>query len=750
MHSKPSDFWRSRFYPGRPGHRVNRRIRRHVAVLTTTCLLAAADPVWPYSLPDFEEVRASFQPSDLVVLDRHGEAVAAVRVDYAERRGRWVALSDVSAAMRQAVLLSEDRRFHEHGGVDWRAVAAAGWDWIWGGARRGASTVSMQLVAMLDTSLQRPAGGRSLNQKLSQARRAWQLEATWTKTQILEAYLNLAAFRGELRGIDSASRVMFGKHPHGLDRRESAVAAALLRGPNAEPGRVVHRACAILQESVGQQACSGLEPYVHQWLHATSRPAVDQPSLAPHFSRVVAAKLKRHSGGELLTTLDAPLQREAVSSVRRHLAGMGNTRLTDAAVVVLDNHSGEVLAYVGSSGSVSAAGEVDHVRALRQAGSTLKPFLYALALEARHLTAASLLNDAALDVETASGLYVPRNYDLAHAGLVSVRRALAASLNIPAVRTLMMVGPAPFADRLRRLGLPLVHDGDHYGYSLSLGSADVDLLSLTNAYRVLAQGGYYSEPRVVTGEGEAMQPPLLVIDPLASWVVGDILSDREARAPTFGLESALSTRFWSAVKTGTSKDMRDNWSIGWSARHTVGVWVGNSGGLSMRDVSGVTAAAPIWHELMSYLHARQPSHRPPPPASLEHRHITFADDLEAPRAEFFLPGTALARVEPLPPSASGKSRITRPIANTVIALDPDLPIENQRLALRAAPAALGRQPLQWRIGATVVAQGASAYWLPRVGRHRIVLQDAAGVVMDEVQIQVRGLPHMRPPGINGN
>ena len=739
-----------RFHSGMPGRLISGRACRYAAVLTAACLLAMASPVWPSSLPNFEQLRASFQPSDLVVLDRYGEAVATVRMDYGERRGGWVALGDVSAALRQAVLLSEDRRFHEHGGVDWRAVAAAGWDWIWGGARRGASTVSMQLVAMLDTSLQRPGGGRSLNQKLDQARRAWQLEATWTKAQILEAYLNLAAFRGELRGIDAVSRVMFGKHPHGLDQRESAVAAALLRGPNAEPDRVLDRACAILQESTGQPECSGLEPYIRQWLHATARPAVDQPSLAPHFARVAAAKLQRHSGGELITTLDAPLQREAISSVRRHLAGMGNTRLTDAAVVVLDNHTGEVLAYVGSSGSASAAGEVDHARALRQAGSTLKPFLYALALEARYLTAASLLNDAALDVETASGLYVPRNYDLAHAGLVSVRRALAASLNIPAVRTLMMVGPEPFADRLRRLGLPLAHDGDHYGYSLSLGSADVDLLSLANAYRVLAQRGVYSEPRVAPLEGRAKLPSVPAIDPLASWVVGDILSDREARAPTFGLESALSTRYWSAVKTGTSKDMRDNWCLGWSARYTVGVWVGNSAGLSMRDVSGVTAAAPIWHELMSYLHARQPSHRPPPPALLEHRHITFADDLEAPRTEFFLPGTALARVEPLPPSATGKSRITSPIANTVIALDPDLPTDNQRLALRAAPATGGQPSLQWRIGATVVAQGASAYWEPRPGRHRIVLQDAAGTVMDEVQIQVRGLPHMRVPEIHKN
>lgn len=725
------------------GRAAARRARRFAAAaMAAACLAAPVVTAGPAALPSFESVRAAFQPSDLLVLDRHGEAVAALRMDYHERRGGWVPLGDVSVALRRAVLLSEDRRFHEHGGVDWLAIAAAGWDRIRGGASRGASTVSMQLAAMLDDSLRRPGGGRSLGQKLDQARRAWQLEAAWTKEQILEAYLNLAAFRGELRGIEAVSRVMFGKHPHGLDPRESAVAAALLRGPNAGPGLVAARACAILGESAGKQACAGLAPHVHQWLHATSRPAADQPSLAPHFARAVAARRRPESGGTLPTTLDAALQREVVRSVRRHLAGMGNARLTDAAVVVLDNHTGEVLAYVGSSGGVSAAGEVDHVRARRQAGSTLKPFLYALALESRYLTAASLLDDSALDVATASGLYIPQNYDQGHAGLVSVRSALASSLNIPAVRTLMMVGPERFADRLRRLGLPLKHDGDHYGYSLSLGSADVDLLSLANAYRVLARGGMHDEP-VMVPRPEAAPEPLRAVDPLASWIVADILSDRRARAQTFGLESALATRFWTAVKTGTSKDMRDNWCLGWSSRYTVGVWVGNSAGLSMRDVSGVSGAAPIWHEVMSYLHAREPSRQPAPPATLERRRITFADDLEAPRTEYFLPGTAVARVEPLPRLASGGARIASPLADTVIALDPDMPIDNQRLPLRAAQAPAGPALLHWRIGSAVVGQGVSAYWTPRPGRHRIVLQDASGAVLDEVRIQVRGLPRMR-------
>src|SRR5690606_25811996 len=282
------------------------------------------------------------------------------------------------------------------------------------------------------------------------------------------------------------------------------VAAALLRGPNAAPGLVVSRACALLHEMAQGDTCEGLASDVRRWLGSTARPAADAPQLAPHFARW-AASMQGPSGSEpvLHTTLDAALQRQVLRSVARHVAGMGHAQLTDAAVVVLDNDTGEVLAYVGASGQWSSARLVDHARARRQAGSTLKPFLYALALESRYLTAASLLDDAPLDLATTGGLYVPQNYDRSHAGLVSVRTALAASLNVPAVRTLMLVGVERFAQRLRALGLPLPHDADHYGFSLSLGSADVDLLSLTAAYRALADGGRWLAPQARKGQVKA-------------------------------------------------------------------------------------------------------------------------------------------------------------------------------------------------------------------------------------------------------
>lgn len=693
----------------------------------------------PASLPSFEEVREAHRPSEWVALDRHGEPIATIRKDFNERRGEWLALERVSPALTRAVLLSEDRRFHEHGGVDWPAVVVAGWDWAWSGSTRGASTITMQLVGMLDPSLQRPGGGRSMEQKIKQMRRARELESFWSKQQILEAYLNMVAFRGELRGVDAAARVMFGKHAYGLDQRESAVAVALLRGPNADPNTVSGRACGILAELGAVHQCDTLPHFAGRWLASTARSAADAPTLAPHFSRM-AFLTESASGTRLRTTLDAGLQRAVLQTVRRHLAGFDQSALTDAAVVVMDNQSAEILAYVGSTGETSQAPQVDHARARRQAGSTLKPFLYAQALERKYLTAASLLEDTALDVSTAAGLYIPQNYDRQYAGPVSVRSALASSLNVPAVRVLILVGPERFARKLRRLGLPLEHDAEHYGYSLSLGSADVDLLSLTNAYRVLAQLGRWSEPRFVSGtSARSHSNEQRVFDPRASWIVGNILSDRQARARGFGLEGVLGTRFWTAVKTGTSKDMRDNWTLGWSDHYTVGVWVGNSQGASMRDVSGVTGAAPIWHDIMAFLHAETSSFPPAPPPGVNALRVEFEGQMEAARVEYFLPGTELARVEHAHVRARRVPKIVSPVSGAVLALDPDMPLSNQGLALRASSAS-DSALWHWYVNGVFLGKGEQTIWPLSAGRHTIELRNQSGELLDTLQLQVRGVP----------
>ncbi|MGJ7502826.1 penicillin-binding protein 1C [Variovorax sp. ZT5P49] len=724
---------------------------------------ACAHPAW--ALVSFEEVKRDFRSSDTAVLDRNGELLQRVRTDPTVRRGQWTALADVSPALRTAMVLSEDKRFYEHSGIDWRAVSSAAWGNLWNTRTRGASTITMQLSGLLDEDLRRNSGGRSFTQKIGQTVAAAQLERNWRKDQILEAYLNTVPFRGEIVGIDALSRTLFGKAPSGLDAREAAVASALVRAPNAKPAVVAQRACEVLRAMEPQQKtdCEALDMFTSA---AVQRKAFEaNEGIAPHAARRVLRELRDANAGAaptpalpqrgkekdkevgVRTTLRAPLQRFALDSLQRHLRELRERHVEDGALVVLDNATGEVLAWVGSSGPLSQAAEVDGVTALRQPGSTLKPLLYGQAIAERRITAASLIEDSSAQISTASGLYIPQNYDRRFKGPVSARTALAASLNVPAVRTLVMVSPEAFARELRAAGLPLRESGDYYGYSLALGSAEVSLLSLTNAYRMLANGGRYGtttltarpQPALAPADKtKATAPPLL--DPRAAFIVGDILSDPNARTRTFGLDSILSTRFWTAVKTGTSKDMRDNWAVGWSQRYTVGVWVGNASGESMWDVSGTSGAAPVWAEVMRFLHAREPSRAPAPPSGLVEARVSFGpgadgNPLEAARSEWFLQGTEqpLFALDTGMAADTVSARITAPTDGTIIALDPDIPPLRQRVRFDSE----GRG-VQWRVDGKPLARGNSVQWFPWPGRHVIELVDASGKVVDQRRLEVRG------------
>ncbi|MGJ7532533.1 MULTISPECIES: penicillin-binding protein 1C [unclassified Variovorax] len=722
--------------------------------------VACAHPAW--ALVSFEEVKRDFRSSDTAVLDRNGELLQRVRTDPTVRRGQWTALADVSPALRTAMVLSEDKRFYEHSGIDWRAASAAAWGNLWNTRTRGASTITMQLSGLLDEDLRRNSGGRSFTQKIGQTVAAAQLERNWRKDQILEAYLNTVPFRGEIVGIDALSRTLFGKAPSGLDAREAAVASALVRAPNAKPAVVAQRACEVLRAMEPQQKtdCEALDMFTSA---AVQRKAFEaNEGIAPHAARRVLRELRDANAGAaptpalpqrpkekdkevgVRTTLRAPLQRFALDSLQRHLRELRERHVEDGSLVVLDNATGEVLAWVGSSGPLSQAAEVDGVTALRQPGSTLKPLLYGQAIAERRITAASLIEDSSAQISTASGLYIPQNYDRRFKGPVSARTALAASLNVPAVRTLVMVSPEAFARELRAAGLPLRESGDYYGYSLALGSAEVSLLSLTNAYRMLANGGRYgtttltARPPVPADKTKTSAPPLL--DPRAAFIVGDILSDPNARTRTFGLDSILSTRFWTAVKTGTSKDMRDNWAVGWSQRYTVGVWVGNASGESMWDVSGTSGAAPVWAEVMRFLHAREPSRAPAPPPGLVEARVSFGpgadgNPLEAARSEWFLQGTEqpLFALDTGMAADTVSARITAPTDGTIIALDPDIPPLRQRVRFDSE----GRG-VQWRVDGKPFARGNSVQWFPWPGRHVIELVDASGKVVDQRRLEVRG------------
>ncbi len=733
--------------------------RGWVVWVATLSLSAFAAP------PTFEFIRTAYTPSDRSIVDRNGVPIQRIRVDDKVRRTGWTPLDEISPALIDAVLASEDKRFFEHGGVDLRAAASAALGNLRaGGAQRGASSISMQVAAMLDASLTRASDGRTVQQKIDQAQAAWALERTWTKPQILETYLNTVFFRGEIQGVGAAAEQLFGKAPHGLNAVESAVLSVLIRAPQAPRATVERRACELLKGQDASADCAALAYTIDRWGSA-SKLRDENEFIAPH----IAKYLPKSASKIQTSTLDRNLQLAARDAIAKHLQQLAGRNARDAAVVAIDNATGEVLAYVGSSGRLSAAREVDAARAPRQAGSTLKPFIYGLGIEKNLFTAATLLDDSPFSVDVGGGVYTPQNYAHDYVGPVSVRTALASSLNVPAIRALALVGVAPSHALLRRAGLTTLNDDpEHYGVSLALGSADVSLLELTNAYRAIANGGVVTAPRfsplpLEKRDEAGRNAPLLaaqrvisrqsslprkeeirIFSEATAWILTNMLADRGARYVTFGFDNPLALSHWAAVKTGTSKDMRDNWTIGFNARVTVGVWVGNASGESMHNVTGVSGAGPIWADVMEAVADGFGAGREhPTPGNVIKRHVQFSNEngrTEASRDEWFVrgtePSTAMqTRIAAREGNAAG-ARIVSPVDGTIIALDPDIPAARQRIALSSGDAV---QAACWEINGEALGCNVNAVsWQPTAGSFVVRLLDAKGEERDRITLIVRG------------
>jgi penicillin-binding protein 1C len=709
---------------------------RRLLALGGAVAIAALCSGWLLSspeLPQFSEVRDRWHPSDAQLLDRNGEPIHEIRIDRHGRRLAWTPLRDISPALQKEVIASEDHRFATHCGVDLVAVASALAKSIIGKRPRGASTITMQLVATLDPELRRNAHHRGIAQKLAQMRAALALERRWSKDEILESYLNMVSWRGELQGVGAASRVLFGKAPHGINRAEAIVLASLLRAPNSNRAAVERRALTLRRETADAPSQGEIEAAIDTaFAHNPSRFA--RLALAPH----LAQRLMPEGGVQARCTLDRDLQRVATDVLRHQVAEVRDRNVDDGAVLVADNSTGEVWAYVGGAGEFSAAPYVDAVHALRQPGSALKPFLYALAIERRLLTPASILDDSPLELPEQRGLYRPLDYDHRFRGLVSMRTALASSLNVPAVRTADMVGIEQFVEHLRALGFDGVTEaGDYYGGAIALGSADVTLWQIVNAYRTLANRGEWSPLRIQADSHDAARRRIYGDE--TAYLISDILSDRASRSATFGLENSLATPFWSAVKTGTSKDMRDNWCVGYTRRFTVGVWVGNSSGAPMRDITGMTGAAPVWLEVVTYLHQRfgEPGDFIRPRGLVASR-VEFPHSIEPGRDELFIAGTepnaTMMRLD------SSRARITAPADGSIVAFDPDIPIARQKISFEGSQCT---RAMHWKLdGSDLGAANRSQLWTPISGAHRLLLVDRSGHAIDSVTFQVRGSPEV--------
>lgn len=549
-----------------------------------------------------------------VLRDRHGVVLRELRADDGAR-ARWVTLDAAGDRVARAVVAAEDRRFYRHPGVDPLAmIRAAGQALVQRRVVSGASTLTQQLARSL---VKRP---RTLRGKFAEAALALRIEASLSKREILEQYVNRVSFGPGLRGIEAASRFYFDKPSRDLSLAEAAALAGIPRGPAIyDPRRGTARLLRRRDRVLDRLADAGLAPR-EEVLHAQREPLVIASagggSGAPHLVRGLmsgavdeALGPLRNRTAELTLTLDRGLQREVEVLAQETVRRLALRHVSAAAVVVLDNASGEILAYVGSPDIEDAArlGHNDGVLALRQPGSALKPFVYELAMERLGTTAATVLPDVELYLPTQSGDYHPNNYDGRYHGPVRVREALANSYNVPAVLTADAVGPARLLARLHDLGMrSLTGEAEHYGAALALGDGEVRLLDLANAYATLARGGVFRSVVAVKsavgkdGAPLALPPPVSrrVLDEGAAFVITDILADRSARLASFGEGNVLELPFPVAAKTGTSKGYRDNLTVGFTPEVTVAVWVGNFDGSPMEGVSGVSGAGPLFHDAM--------------------------------------------------------------------------------------------------------------------------------------------------------
>ncbi len=700
---------------------------RFIALAAALAALGlAALALW--ALPGPAPPRGYGPAGDIAVLAAGGEPLAVVP-SRVRRAGPWLGPGQVPPVLAAAALAAEDKRFYSHPGVDPLAICrAAVQDLRAGRVVCGGSTITMQLARLLEP------GPRTVTRKLREAVRALWLDARLPKERILRSYLNLAPFGGPIVGAGAAARLLLGKDVSRLAPHEAALLMALPQDParllrrKARP-RLRSRRDRILR---AMAAAGSLSPAA--LARALAAPAAVQPPppgpvAAPHLVRYLRRRAGPGRGGVVRTLVDADLQGRLAGMVAAHVARFSGLGMRQAAVLVLRNRDLAVLAWVGSADWNAPDGQVDGVLARRQPGSAIKPFLYALALE-RGRTLADVISDEPMTLPVDGGIQRPVDYDGQSRGPVRLRVALASSLNLPALRLCAQLGPPAVLARLRTLGMDLPRSAEHYGVGLALGDGEVSLLELTRAYAVLARGGLAGPLRLEAGRAPA--PARRVLPAVASALVTRALADDAARAPGFGRHSLLELPFPAAVKTGTSQQHRDLWCLGFTAEYTVGVWAGDFSGRPLRGLSGGMAAAPLWRQVMLYLHRESPGALPPLPAGIVHRRICAQSGAAAGPAcpavldELFAQGFQPAPVCPLhaPVPAPGlRLTLVSPGPGGTYALDPDLPRSLQVLPLHARAA--GRvEGARWQLDGAELAAGpdplsARARLTP--GRHRVDL-----------------------------
>jgi penicillin-binding protein 1C len=584
-----------------------------------------------WDLPSLDSIPAGLNQPSVRITDRNGRLLYEI---LPQDGGRNAVLSydKIPQCMKDATVAVEDKNFYTNPGVDLGGIIRAFWINLRGGETiAGGSTITQQVARTLLLS-QDERAERTLRRKLREAVLAWQLTRRFSKEEILALYLNQVNYGGMAYGVEATAQTYFGKSATDLLLPECALLAGLpqapgLYNPYTNPDLAKERQDVVLGLMQSQGYISKQEQAEASSAPLSYNPA-PYPIEAPHFDWIVRDQLDRlFAEGKLdprqslvvRTTLDLDFQHTAEAAVTRQIDAFKQEdmvtahNVNNAAVVALDPHTGDILALVGSADYFDASifGAVDMATSPRQPGSSFKPFIYAQALDparSNPWTAATAILDVTNTFITHDGSpYTPRNYDGREHGPVSVRQALASSLNVPAVLALDKVGIENTTSLAQRLGITSLENPQDYDLSLALGGGTISLLQLTTAYATFADQGVFTGNYAILDVRDAdgnllyaqeRTPPQQIFDPRVTWLISDILSDDRARELGFGLNSTLRLDRTAAVKTGTTTNFHDNWTIGYTPDLLVGVWVGNSNYEAMRNVTGLTGAAPIWHEIM--------------------------------------------------------------------------------------------------------------------------------------------------------
>ena len=714
---------------------------------------------WCVSLP---ETLLQPQASSLVYTARDGTPLRQLLTADGERVGRHVAFASLPDPLIKATLAAEDHRFWSHGGVDLLAVARAVRDNTSSGRIvSGASTIHQQLIKVCT----RKKGRRTIGVKLIEALQARRLSMSWPRERVLSEYLSRISYGNLLTGCTSAASGYFNKPLQDLTVAECALLAAIPQSPTRfNPFRRIDTIFPRQQRILHAMNQHGWISAEQLRVALAEKPGIQRFTggfAAPHAIELIQGQHPpAPATGIIPTTIDSALQGQVEKIISARLAVLKDRHVTQAAVVVLENATGHILALAGSRDFfASDGGQINGAWAPHSPGSAMKPFTYQLAFE-RGASAASIVADLPVEYPTPTGIYRPENYAHRLYGPMTYRDALGNSLNIAAVRVLTSIGGADtLLARLKQLGMStLTEPAEHYGLGLTIGNAPVRLVELTNAYATLARLGVW-KPWTLTA---ADCPGTPMLNPAACYLIADILSDNQARALSFGSYSPLRLPFRAAVKTGTSQSYRDNWTLGYTPEFTVGVWAGNFDNTPMQEVSGVTGAAPIWHDIFLHLqkrhaltwfaepkgliHARIDPRTgkrltaQSPPARISREEVFVQGTLPPPSGsqDYDLRGRAILTndyatwirspdnwmgdvLTVVPSTDSEPWSITNPVPGTVIHLDPDLPGQGRRLILETRPP----RELDWHSDTlSIQHDGRLPYIMLQPGRHTLTARDS--------------------------